>query len=254
MGIVAVQASTATERAPGFGSGSAGLGMWYPRLTTRNWRVMHELYNPANTDITVVAYYCQARRDLPFSGGNMCSPLEVYGRGLASQGLQGATPTSSNAYLLDANVTPFMSTNFCELYKVIKTKRFQLGGGHRRKLYLSHKKPMHWNMARFQYGTTGQTPATYGLTVGMRQWSKFLLISLIPPICPTTGAATNMQAPLKIVWSHHTSVEWCAPLEQRPTTAIAAQPASYALVENTAGTLASIREMYDEDYKTATVT
>lgn len=93
--------------------------------------------NQENIPISCEIYWCKPRRDLDYNAGAFASHGDafIWGtdlndimcRALDRDGL--VTYGAACMFGFDLNITPFMSTTFCQLFKVLKVKKYELDAG-----------------------------------------------------------------------------------------------------------------------------
>lgn len=104
------------------------------------FKIVHNLTNGSNRDLTITVYKVKARDHIPLTlgltplntlrqEGYSLDPLNAMGRGFASMNMNSGVPTHSNTGMAEAEITPYMSPTFCHYYKIVSQKTGTLPPG-----------------------------------------------------------------------------------------------------------------------------
>lgn len=116
----------ATEPTPATQGNANNVTARTRKMMVKYCHAIYELKNQTNTPIHITLYDCVARRDMQ----SLIYPETAWTSGMNNESVSiGGNP---DAIALNSNlvgVTPFQSQQFCQLWKVKRTSRFELGGG-----------------------------------------------------------------------------------------------------------------------------
>lgn len=167
-------------------------------------------YHITNADlgrVTVIAYYCTPRRDLPnvsslwianslqngFQAAGMTTP-----GGITSPAGSGTATLSPH----QLSTTPFMSPNFCRNYKIYAKKKFVMNPGATMTLSIKNKRPRRFSGSYlFPEETSTDTAGLPMWAIG--NYTKFILFSVNgqPVHDATTKEVSTSDARLDIVYT-----------------------------------------------------
>lgn len=241
------------EAVSGYANGVTLRPYFVPKFYTRNVVIRTKLTNPCNFPITVRAYLCQARRDIPYTAANN-NPLEILARGFAEN--QQTIGSDGNNGLYRADGTPYQSNKYTEFFKIVSSKRRVIAGGRSHMYTIRRRKPTFWNCSRFFSPTSGSEEMNLAeQIIAFRQHTMFYLFQFVTPVANlTTDDAKITQVTGKLIWENAMTCQWYRNLDNRSEFAITNFPLSNNLAPNalTGTDLGSVREPYDLEYKTAT--
>lgn len=121
---MAVQANAAnyivpTDSVPGSFLGNYLTGGRLKIMQTSFYQ-SHRVINQCNFAIKLTSYYCSTRRHMPPNA--YLAPLNILGRGFAMAKNNTAAPDSTNVGLVEPQLSPFNSSEFCQAYRILKNR------------------------------------------------------------------------------------------------------------------------------------
>lgn len=160
----------------------------------RKWRIEHELTNMSTGYVTVRAYYCKMRSDVPV-GSSLDNHVTMLERGLRQELFSGAL--SASGQLARWSTTPFMAPLFCSYVKIYKKKQFQLESGQKRTFFITDSKTRLVNLARmFTTDEAGAVPSAMTQLLSHVRGAKFILFQvtgqLLRPLVPTSESEASV--------------------------------------------------------------
>lgn len=167
--------------------GSLGTTRQSFKCYVRKWSIEHELTNMSTGYVSVRAYYCKFRSDVP-TGSSLDNHVTILERGLRQE-LFGTT--ASLVELNKWSTTPYMAPLFCSYVKIYHVKHFNLESGQKRTLYINDKKTRLVNFSRmFTSSDTGTTPPSLTQLLSHVRGAKFILFQITgcmaKPVVPIT--------------------------------------------------------------------
>jgi len=165
------------------------------KLYIRKWHIEHELTNMSNGYVTVRAYFCKFRTDVP-TGSSLDNHVTMLERGLRQELIGTAT---SAVEVNRWSTTPYMAPLFCAYVKIYHRKVFTLEAGQKRALHLRVGKPRLVNYAKmFTTSDSGTFPADMTQLLSHIAGSKFILFQVtgclaLPEASDLQGASVGNQ-------------------------------------------------------------
>lgn len=138
-----------------------------------HFEVNHHLANQLSNPIQITGYLCESRHDQPVAASEY--PLTRLGQGFASAGIDPTNPNSTNAAMAYADTDPFMSPEFCESWKIIKTKKVWVQPGKVAHFHIKDKKCHVIRPNRFLTMASGNTYNTSTSLLQQMQGEQFWL-------------------------------------------------------------------------------
>lgn len=130
-------------------------------------QIVHRMTNDSNRTIQIIGYKCRCRKDLPnISPFNSTtdSMLTILGRGFSDSGVDATVRGATNAGLLRTDLSPYNSSLFTQLFKIVKKRRVHLMPGRDTKFVVSIKRPQTIRVNRYldmPLSTTSYSTATF---------------------------------------------------------------------------------------------
>jgi len=197
-----------------------------------NYREKHTLTNVTNGQVTITAYWIQARRDIPkYTGSTAGGGFESYqlldwlGAAFARStitsldvdGIDNTLPTtgsgeysSTSSLMLDSQYEPRMAPLFNQYFRIRKTKNFKLGGGKIATVSMNVRRPFINSPGDYKNLLLSSSTWVYadsGSHTVWRKGSMMMLFKMIgqPVNSSATPAAVNLHTPSV---NHVTSVSF----------------------------------------------
>lgn len=175
-----------TRTAPASATSFADYNFKNGELCVQKYTRTYTMTNRSNAGMHVKIYYCVARKDMSatqYSIDDGGFDTVTTADGVATKNWdvgQAAVPTGlarENSYL---QYTPYMSTNFCEKWRIYKTEAFELGANE----YTSRKQSVRPKTFKLNYINDSGTPEH------QRGFSKLMLITWIGQPVDSNSTAT----------------------------------------------------------------
>lgn len=135
--------------------------------------IIHRLTNDSNRSVSIKAYRCRVRRDLPNVAPfntTTDSVLTILGRGFADNGIDNTQRGANNGGLLRTDLTPYDSSLFTQTFKIVGTRSLTLGAGRNARFGIYVKRPT--TIRPNRYLQMSATTSTYDNSVFIINWVR----------------------------------------------------------------------------------
>nr|WAE42658.1 MAG: capsid protein [Cressdnaviricota sp.] len=143
------------------------------KFSIKDYYAIHRITNTSAIPTKVVGYLCEARHDIPEITGDLYA-LDILGNGFYNAASGGGIGAANTGMLLQSN-TPYMSNDFTNRFKIVKTKTKSLMGGMTCEYHLKHNSSFMVQSSRYIYMTAGQTFSTGTILLAFAQGEQFWL-------------------------------------------------------------------------------